>query len=254
MTKFPNIIDNRRKKLVDCLIEASKDHDELSIATGYWDLKGTKLLLPHIKNYKKIRILIGRELLIPRHQLNEIEADYPDRDIFEDLQRLKPDSELRPTIVEIKNLIESGVLEVKVFKKTFLHAKCYIFGGFNSKSAVGVIGSSNFTENGLTSNYELNAGESDYRIVLFQPTHEDHENGHLSWFEEAWNDESCVEWTGQFEELIDTSVHGEKLFSPYEMYIKCLDYMYGDLLKNDREITHLSSKKLQDFQESLTSE
>jgi superfamily II DNA or RNA helicase len=249
MTTLPKIIDNRRKKLIDCLVEASRDHDELSIATGYWDLKGTKLLLPYIKKYKKIRILIGRELLIPRHQLNEIEADYPDRDIFEDLQHLKPDSELRPTIVEIKSLIESGVLEVKVFKKTFLHAKCYIFGGFNSKSAVGVIGSSNFTENGLTSNFELNAGESDHRIVQFHPTHEGHENGHLSWFEEAWNDEGCIEWTGQFEELIDTSIHGEKLFSPYEMYIKTLDYMYGDLLKNDREITHLSSKKLQDFQE-----
>jgi len=249
MTTLPKIIDNRRKKLVDCLIESSKDHDELSIATGYWDLKGTKLLLPHIKNYKKIRILIGRELLIPRHQLDEIEADYPDRDIFEDLQHLKPDSELRSTIVKIKSLIESGVLEVKVFKKTFLHAKCYIFGGFNSKSAVGVIGSSNFTENGLTSNFELNAGESDHRIIQFHPTHEDHENGHLSWFEEAWNDEGCVEWTGQFEELIDTSIHGEKLFSPYEMYIKTLDFMYGDLLKSDREITHLSSKKLQDFQE-----
>ena len=241
MTILSKIIDNRRKKLVNCLIEASKDYDELSIATGYWDLKGTKLLLPYIKSYKKIRILIGRELLIPRHQLKEIEADYPDRDIFEDLQHLKPDSELRPTIFEIKNLIESGVFEVKVFKKTFLHAKCYIFGGFNSNSAVGVIGSSNFTENGLTSNLELNAGEIDHRIVQFHPTHEDHENGHLSWFEEAWNDESCVEWTGQFEELIDTSIHGEKLFSPY--------YMYGDLLKNDREITHLSSKKLQDFQE-----
>jgi len=249
MNPIPKIIDNRRKKLLDCLIDASGDHDELSIATGYWDLKGTKLLLPHIKNYKKIRILIGRELLIPRHQLNDIEADYPDRDIFEDLQVLKPDSELKPTIIELKKLIESGVLEVKVFKKTFLHAKCYIFGSFNSKHAVGVIGSSNFTENGLTTNFELNAGEGDHRIVQFHPTHEEHENGHLSWFEDAWNDEGCVEWTGKFEELIDTSVHGELLFSPYEMYIKTLDYMYGDLLKNDREITHLSSKKLQDFQE-----
>ncbi len=249
MTNIPKIIDNKRKKLIDCLVDSSKNHEELSIATGYWDLKGTALLLPHIKHYKKIRVLIGRELLIPRHQLNEIENDYPDKDIFEDLQHLKPDSALRPTIAELKSLIEAGTLEVRVFKKTFLHAKCYIFGSFNSKSAVGIIGSSNFTENGLTSNFELNTGENDHRIVQFHPTHEDHENGHLSWFEEAWNDENCVEWTGQFEELIDTSIHGEMLFSPYEMYIKTLDYMYGDLLKNDREITHLSSKKLQDFQE-----
>jgi hypothetical protein len=73
MTTLPRIIDNRRKKLIDCLIEASADHDELSIATGYWDLKGTKLLLPCIKGYKKIRILIGRELLIPRHQCDSLQ-------------------------------------------------------------------------------------------------------------------------------------------------------------------------------------
>ena len=58
MTTLPKIIDNRRKKLIDCLVEASRDQDELSIATGYWDLKGTKLLLPYIKKYKKIRIFL----------------------------------------------------------------------------------------------------------------------------------------------------------------------------------------------------
>lgn len=249
MAKLPSIIDNRRKVLLDTLVEASKEYDELSIATGYWDLKGTELLLPHIKNYKKIRLLIGRELLIPRHQLKDVEADYPDRDIFEDLQDLRPDSNLTPTIVGIKKLIEDKVLEVRVFKKTFLHAKCYIFGNYESGDAVGIIGSSNFTGNGLTTNFELNAREGDHRVVQYRPVNDKQENGHLSWFDDAWNDDSCVEWTGQFEELIDTSVHGEMLFSPYEMYIKTLDYMYGDLLKIDREITHLSSKKLQDFQE-----
>ena len=69
MNSFPKIIDNRKKVLFDCLKEVSGNYDELSIATGYWDLKGTELLLPFIKNYKKIRLLIGRELLIPRHEL-----------------------------------------------------------------------------------------------------------------------------------------------------------------------------------------
>ena len=33
------IIDNKRKTLLENLVLASKDFDELSIATGYWDLK-----------------------------------------------------------------------------------------------------------------------------------------------------------------------------------------------------------------------
>ena len=249
MKNIPHIIDNRRKVLLDTLIEVSKDHDEISIATGYWDLKGTEALLPYLQQYKKIRLLIGRELLIPRHQLNEIEADFPDRDIFEDLQALKPDIKLNETIINLKKLIDSKVLEVKVFKKTFLHAKCYIFGNFKSTNAVGFIGSSNFTLNGLTHNFELNASEDDFRVVLYSPQSEEQENGHLSWFEEAWNDDKCIDWTGQFIELVDTSIHGEKLFSPYEMYIKTLDLMYSHLLIEDQDITPLTSRKLHAFQD-----
>ncbi len=249
MKNFPHIIDNRRRVLLDTLIEVSKEHDEISIATGYWDLKGTEALLPYLQQYKKIRLLIGRELLIPRHQLNEIEADFPDRDIFEDLQALKPDIKLKDTISNLKTLIDSKVLEVKVFKKTFLHAKCYIFGNFKSTNAVGFIGSSNFTLNGLTHNFELNASEDDTRVVLYSPQSEEQENGHLSWFEEAWNDDKCIDWTGQFIELVDTSVHGEKLFSPYEMYIKTLDLMYSHLLTEDQDITPLTSRKLHAFQD-----
>lgn len=249
MKKFPKIIDNQRRKLLDMLIEISDNYDEISIATGYWDLEATALLLPHLKNYKKIRLLIGREPLIPRHQLNEIEPDFPDKDIFEDLQKLKIDSNLKPTVKELKELVDNKILEVKVFKKAFLHAKCYIFGNFESETAIGIIGSSNFTKNGITSNRELNAGEDDQRVVQFNPKNKTQEHGHLSWFEEVWTDDGCVEWSGKFIELVDTSVHGELLFSPYEMYIKTLDYMYGDLLKEDREIEALSDRKLQDFQE-----
>ena len=248
MLAIPKIIDNQRKKLIDTLVAVSKNHEELSIATGYWDLKGTQLLLPHLMGYKKIRLLIGREFLIPRHQLSAIEFDYPDQDIFRDLERLKPESGLREIIIDLKKLIEANILEVKVFRRTFLHAKCYIFGNYDSPTAVGIIGSSNFTEKGLAGNFELNTGESDHRIVQFSPRDKEHEHGHLSWFDTAWNDELCVPWTGKFQELIDTSIHGELLFSPYLMYIKTLDFIYGERLQDDKEISPLSSKELQAFQ------
>lgn len=246
---LPKIIDNNRKLLKNALIEASKEFDELSIATGYWDLEATKLLLPHLFNYKKIRLLIGQEPLIGRYNLSKVEPDFPDLDIFSDLQRLKQDSLLYETVKDLKSKVDNGILEVKVYRRTFLHAKCYIFGSFKTEKAVGFIGSSNFTKNGLTTNLELNVGESDSRIVQFNPQSTEQENGHLSWFEEVWNDELCVNWTGEFTELVNGSNHGNLLFSPYEMYIKTLEHVYKDELEVDRDLQKLQGKTLQAFQE-----
>ena len=46
---LPKIIDNNRKKLIDTFLEVSKQHDELSIATGYWDLEAMRLVLAELK-------------------------------------------------------------------------------------------------------------------------------------------------------------------------------------------------------------
>ena len=79
---LPKIIDNQRNSLLDTLTTVAPNFDELSIASGYWDLPGTQLILGQLKTYKKVRLMIGREPLIPRHQITEPELDYPNRDIF----------------------------------------------------------------------------------------------------------------------------------------------------------------------------
>ncbi|MBU1151694.1 hypothetical protein KJ632_02595, partial [Patescibacteria group bacterium] len=68
MANLPKIIDNNRQSLLDSFRKIASDHDHLSIATGYWDLKGMQEVFDSIKGYKKIRLLIGREPLIPRHK------------------------------------------------------------------------------------------------------------------------------------------------------------------------------------------
>ncbi len=169
---LPKIIDNNRKKLLDIFVTIAGEYKELSIATGYWDLEAMKLVLPYIKDYSKIRILIGREPLIPRHKMVQPEPDYPDQDFKFDLSMIAPESGLKEIVTEIKEYIASGKIEVRVYRKNFLHAKCYIFGSYDSDEAIGIIGSSNFTRNGLTYNTELNALESDHRVVVFQPNTE----------------------------------------------------------------------------------
>lgn len=248
---LPKIIDNKRRKLLDVFTDVASKHTELSIATGYWDLEGMKLVLPHIKDYSKIRILIGREPLIPRHKMVQPEPDYPDQDFKFDLSMIAPESGLKEVVSEIKEYIANGKIEVRVYRKNFLHAKCYIFGSYDSNEAVGIIGSSNFTKNGLTYNTELNALESDHRVVVFQPKTEEQEVGHLYWFDQFWNDETTEVWNEQFSTLIGTSPVGDELYSPYETYIKTLYELYKEEIEDD--IEELSEngqgKALFDFQQ-----
>lgn len=248
---LPKIIDNKRKSLANVLIEVAKNHTELSIATGYWDLDGMKLILPSIKNYSKVRLLIGRDPLIPRHKMLQPELDYPDQDFKFDLSMIDPESGLKEIVSEIKKHIENGKLEVRVYRKNFLHAKCYIFGSYESNEAVGIIGSSNFTKNGLTQNMELNALESDHRVVVFQPKTEAQEVGHLFWFDQFWNDETTEVWNEQFTTLLGTSPVGDELYSPYETYIKTLYELYKEEIEDDNEELKQNGqgKTLFDFQQ-----
>ena len=247
---LPKIIDNKRKYLKDVLVEVSRDFSEISIATGYWDLEGMKLILPEIQNYSKIRLLIGREPVISRYkvQIPAPELDYPDLDFKYDLSMLKQDSGLNETVATINDLIEKGKLEVRVYRKNFLHAKCYIFGSYTTDTAVGIIGSSNFTKNGLTENTELNALESDHRIVLSVPKTESQEVGHLFWFDQFWNDETTENWNKEFGEILSMSAVGHMTYSPYEMYMATLWHLYQNEAVEGASLSGDITKGLYPFQ------
>jgi hypothetical protein len=62
---IPKLIDNKRILLSNLIKDLAPKHDELSIATGYWDLEGTLEIIESIKNYKKIRLIIGEEPMSP---------------------------------------------------------------------------------------------------------------------------------------------------------------------------------------------
>ena len=248
---LPKIIDNERFKLLDVLREASGDFKELSIATGYWDLKAMDALKFELEKFEKIRILIGREPQIARSQLDAPEEDFPAKDIKVDLENLSPESELREIALLTKQWLQSGKLEVRVYRRSFLHAKTYIFGSFNSQKAIGLIGSSNFTLNGLTTNTELNELESDERIVLFQPQTPEQQASHLSWFESKWTDDLTEQWNEKLVSIVQESPLGDVFFSPYETYIKTLHDLYREELLDEEEFADNSGKgkTLFDFQQ-----
>lgn len=105
------IIDNSRVELGSTLREVASDFKQLSIATGYWDLPGTREILPAVEGYEAIRLLIGQEPLSPRNAKNlkiEVpEPGFPDQDFAFDLTQFN-DDDLRATLVVIKRLIAAA--------------------------------------------------------------------------------------------------------------------------------------------------
>ena len=249
---YPKVIDNRRSTMLEALQQIAMNFDEVSIATGYWDLKGMAALLPNIEHYKKIRILIGQEPLRNRFKKvlkNDTQDDFPEEDLKWDLANTDYDSNLVKTGIRISELIAAGNLEVRIYRGSFLHAKAYIFSSSEKNEAVGLIGSSNFTHAGLTTNTELNALEDESRIVKYKPENETDMHGHLSWFNEIWSDEKSEVWNGEFSKIIQESPLGNLCFSPYEMYMKTLWELYKDEVDLSNEISKLTSSSLFTFQQ-----
>ncbi len=256
---LPKIIDNKQRSLSEILREEAPKHKHLSIATGYWDLSGTLEIIDVIKDYESIRLLIGAEPFSSKKlDIDNLYSNFPEEDISSDLEDIRNAEagsleKLRETAKVLAKLVKNGVLEVKVCRRPFLHAKTYIFGTFDSEAAVGIIGSSNFTSKGLRliddgGNAELNAVESEPRIVAYNPSNESQQPGHLSWFEAFWNSEFVEDWSGDFSEILRDSPVGDLTFGPYETYIKTLMECFPDEMIKMPELDEYSQDILYKYQ------
>ena len=174
------LIDNKIYSLKDAIELHSEGFDELSIATGYIDLKVFQTLDEIISRMKKIRIIIGMEPQLKRYMLKNPLEDFPEKDLITDLNEEIFTNEYSAIVSMLKDKIDNHSLEIKILKKNFLHAKCYIFGNYSSDNAVGIIGSSNFTNNGLSKNIELNYVENNPMLVKYKPNSNDDQKGHMA--------------------------------------------------------------------------
>ena len=144
------LLDNSDQfRMVDYLSALLRDenHTELKIATGYWDLPGTKLLYEPLKEFfergGKLDLLIGQEPILRAYQLDESalssiqegEKQYPGFYLRRDVEKLNAD--YQPTAQLLIDHINptdetAGQMRVHIYGKEgaveFLHAKCYLLG------------------------------------------------------------------------------------------------------------------------------
>ena len=250
------LLDNSNDELrmvsvVRDLIE-SKECTTIKIATGYWDIPGTSLVASQLaaflqKPSTRLQILIGTDPVVriaqqknPKYKDAHTQSDF----IRCDLQQL----DVKDEYVDVVQLLREYCLEdfdesriqIKMCRADedgntqFFHAKCYIFLG--GDFAKGIVGSSNFTQKGLEGNSELNYLEWDNSKVSASPNEYSKAKGHNYWFDEKWN--QAEEWNKTFlaEVLQGTPVakeakkRAEKPLMPYELYIKLLNYKFGDIV------------------------
>ena len=216
---------------------------QISVATGYWDLPGMVGVFEELKTYLKredvtLRILLGEEPSVKTYQVKnpqKIDPYFPEKYLKKDLESL----DLKPEFQKVTKLLiehlgsENPKLKVRVYRKEFLHAKCYLFGS-EEENAIGIIGSSNFTQKGLFGNLELNQIEDNNSTVNYIRKNLSQHPSHRCWFEDLWNESE--DWNGLFkEEILDLSKHGGTCYSPYEMYIHALYRIYGQDLLDEKE-------------------
>ncbi len=248
MKKGIKLIDNSSNEyqLGSVLKEliADNSYSQISVATGYWDLPGMVEILPELSQFLErenisFRLLLGEEPSVKAYQVKKPalqDPDFPQKYLKKDLEDLQLKEEFQKVadlLGKYMNETNTGKIQIKVYQKNFLHAKCYIFGT-DSENAVGIIGSSNFTKQGMFGNLELNQFEDNNATVNFLRKNLTQHPSHRTWFEELWND--SMDWAKTFkEEILALSKHGGICFSAYEMYIHALYRIYGQDLLDEKE-------------------
>ena len=172
--------------------------------------------------------------------------------------------------------LRRDLVGVRAFQNGFLHAKSYIFygdlpvgGNDRFQPIAAIVGSSNFTGPGLTTNKELNLSHktaiTEQEMALidslpFEKMQDKELRRELMsgvgaqaiteldrWFRERW--EESREFKNELIELLDSSKFGQVEYTPYQVYMKALfEYFKDDLDAAAPEIGK-SAVELSEFQE-----
>lgn len=268
--------EGKGAKLADALHRTMKYYDRLDIATGYMNLSAWSEFADEIssapfepcedpkKNVPVARILLG---MVPRsiteQMLREAQAEMRGESVSsapknderagyrdELVQHLRgqlmaggTSSARRQALLTLKEHLESGRVQMKVYTKQALHGKTYVAHTpkpGNMHPVMGFVGSSNFTRPGLHTNLELNV----------ELTDSDHAAKLKNWFEKLWRERTSFDITREIIDLIDQS--WVEPADPYDVYMKVCYELSEDARFGEQEyaLSPRLEHMLMDYQKS----
>ena len=209
-----DIIDNRTERLIDHIRRVLPGSETAAFAVGYFFLSGLEAVAGQLANVRELRLLIGstsnRETIeqiaegyrrleqvreaaeamaYPRRADIDLAVDDTARDVGRAAALLDQTDEAERLVGVLVRLIEEGRLRVRVYTRGRLHAKAYIFDYGpvydaqgsplpRQEQGIAIVGSSNFTLSGVTTNTELNV------LVQGNANHAEL----TRWFEALWDE------------------------------------------------------------------
>ena len=243
---IPYVIDNQYHRLADVLNAILTEHKgkSLDIATAYFNVQGYKLLREGLEHLGSFRLLFGDE------PLTSSDLGIRPATAIQLLFELNSSPYNEETLQLVESLIaylRRELVEVRAYRKGFLHAKCYMF--YNDlpvgiadrfQPRIAIVGSSNFTGPGLTSNKELNLSHkailTDEELQIPETTITMEELASRQklmgsvgaqaisdldkWFRHQW--EASEDFKQPLIDLLDSSKFGQKEYTPYQVYMKAL--------------------------------
>src|SRR5260370_12253570 len=285
ITHIPFVIDNQQYTMRDVLNSLLVRHlgHALDIATAYFNVGGWQLLREGMDGLSSFRSLLGDE--------SEVGADLglreagakPVKGLIRELDEASFNEKTLQMIEELIAFLRQEHVLVRLYTKTFLHAKCYLFYGDSDSVRLApdtaIVGSSNFTRAGLLTSRELNLVhratlaaeevapervrgimESRDRKKLAQIDEEQriyaaNVPGLLAmhqlneWYERGWSD--ARDFKEDLIELIHASKFGRKEYMPFQVYMKAIFEYFRDDIEADSadSAATRSAVELSEFQE-----
>ena len=206
---------------------------DLSVASAYFNPQGLQLIAREVGHIERIRLLLGVEpapeaVRVHRGPFDPPEPEFTRKRVRGDLEKqergLRHDRDLLPFQVEddravrgLLDFLKSGRVEVRRYERHFLHAKAFVLRG--EERGV-IVGSSNLTRAGLSTNLELNLGH--YGDPLIGRVEE--------WFDELWDEAIPFDLAALYEELFAE-------YPPYLIYLKVLWHLYHEELALEEQDT-----------------
>ncbi len=287
--RIPYVIDNQDNHLADILNSVLAEHRErsLDVATAYFTIGGFGLLKEGLLGLGNFRLLLGAEPVSGEQLGLRPDAGAIQRLIRRDLEGLPFDDKTLKLVEDLIAFLQRDTVLVRLHDKGFLHAKCWLFYSDRPgqqmlfdrfRPILAMVGSSNFTGPGLTSNRELNLAhkvlldpaevedrDAKYAVSWLSETKPSEritaENRQLlksevgaraiidleTWYERQWAD--AREFKEELIGLLDASKFGQKEYTPYQIYMKALYEYFKDELAPEAAAGTRSAVELAEFQE-----
>ncbi|MDS4058089.1 MAG: helicase-related protein [Candidatus Contendobacter sp.] len=215
------IVDNSESdwKVRDYLVEWCDLSKAIDIATGYFEIGALLALREQWQAVERIRILMGDEVSLRTKRAFTAGLSKINQRLDASLEAEKVQNDFLHGVPAIVEAIHAGKIQCRVYRKDKFHAKAYLT---HARAAVvgsfGLVGSSNFTQPGLSDNVELNVQVRGPEVGLLQ-----------EWYERHWDAAEDIA-----PDILRTLERHTEPRSPFVIWFKALDEFFrGQALTPD---------------------